>query len=93
MITRDEINLPPGFFAHRLTKCRQREKTKALLAIDFETQVNIAINMCLAPGIRTKKNHGFDGGNRAGCLADGGLNLGSIQNARRGAFARRAFTK
>lgn len=78
MITRDEINLPPGFFAHRLAKRRQREKTKALLAIDFETQVNITIDMRLATGIRTKKNHGFDGGNRAGRLADGGLNLGSI---------------
>lgn len=78
IITRDEVNLPPGFFAHRLTKRRQREKTKALLTIDFETQVNITIGMCLATSIRTKKNHAFDSRNRAGCLADCGLNLGSI---------------
>lgn len=37
IVTRDEVDLPPGFFAHRLTKRRQREKTKALLAINFKT--------------------------------------------------------
>ena len=54
IVTRDKVNLLPGFFANRLAKRRQREKTEALLAIDFETQVNITIGMRLATGIRTK---------------------------------------
>lgn len=54
MITRDEINLPPGFLAHCLAKRRQRKKTKALLAIDFEAQVDITICTRLATGIRSK---------------------------------------
>lgn len=64
MVARDKINLPPSFFAHRLAECRQREKAKALIAIDFETQVNVTIGTRVATSIRAKKNHAFDGGNR-----------------------------